>query len=120
MLKKSHLMKKEPEKPAGKPMIYKKLQQLIPAMFFICPNVLSYGICFGQDTLNFKDCINISLEKNYNIQIIRNEELVSENNVTPGNAGFLPTIGAEGRISQSVVNSEQVFFSRPLRLNLIK
>ncbi len=67
----------------------------------------------AQDTLSFRDCINIGLEGNYDLKIVRNNEAIAENNLTLGNSGFLPTVDAGGRISQRIVNSEQVFFSRP-------
>src|SRR5690554_1294317 len=40
--------------------------------------------------LNLQECLEIGLENNFDLQIVRNEELISDNNVTLGNAGFLP------------------------------
>jgi outer membrane protein TolC len=45
----------------------------------------------AQDSYSLKRCIETGLERNYSIRIIRNEQIVSENNATPGNAGYLPT-----------------------------
>jgi outer membrane protein TolC len=47
-------------------------------------------------------CIETGLEKNYDIRIIRNDEQISINNVTPGNAGFLPVIDIEAGYSGDV------------------
>ena len=40
--------------------------------------------------LNLQECLEIGIENNFDLQIVRNEELISDNNVTLGNAGFLP------------------------------
>ena len=39
-----------------------------------------------------KSCLEYGLQNNYSLQIVRNEEQVSRNNATPGNAGYLPTL----------------------------
>ncbi len=41
--------------------------------------------------LDLKEILRIGLENNFDLQITRNEELISDNNVTLGNAGFLPS-----------------------------
>ena len=101
------------QKPAK---IHLNGNHLSQSVFIVCSLVLSFiylnGV-FAQDTLSFSECINIGLEGNYDLQIVRNNEAMAENNLTPGNAGFLPTLDASGRISKRIVNSEQVFFSRP-------
>jgi outer membrane protein TolC len=75
--------------------------------------IIHISAVVAQDTLSFKECVSIGLDRNYDLRIVRNNEAIAENNLTPGNAGFLPTLDASGRISQSIMNSEQVFFSRP-------
>jgi outer membrane protein TolC len=106
-------MKKTHQKPVR---IRLKTNHLSQSVFIFCPLFLSL-ICFSgvsaQDTLSFSECINTGLEGNYDLQIVRNNEAMAENNLTLGNAGFLPTLDAGGRISKRIVNSEQVFFSRP-------
>jgi outer membrane protein TolC len=77
------------------------------------PAIICFNGIVAQDAMSFKECINTGLERNYDLRIVRNNEAIAENNVSLGNAGFLPSIEAGGRISQSIVNSEQVFFSRP-------
>ena len=46
-----------------------------------------------------KDCISIGLERNFSILIARKSELISSNNYTLGNAGFLPTADLSGYYS---------------------
>ena len=50
----------------------------------------------AQQTVSLEDCIRIGLERNYAIQIVRNEQQISKNNATIGNAGFLPTADFSG------------------------
>jgi len=50
----------------------------------------------AQRVFNLKQCIETGLERNYSIRIVRNEQLINENNVTLGNAGYLPTFDLSG------------------------
>jgi outer membrane protein, adhesin transport system len=52
-----------------------------------------------QTLYNLNDCIRIGLEKNFSILIARNNETISNNNHTPGNAGYLPTLDLSGNYS---------------------
>ena len=47
-------------------------------------------------------CIETGLERNYSIRIIRNEQIISDNNATPGNAGYLPTADLSGGLNGTV------------------
>lgn len=50
----------------------------------------------AQTLYNLNDCIKIGLEKNFSILIARNNEEISNNNHTPGNAGYLPKVDLSG------------------------
>jgi outer membrane protein TolC len=50
----------------------------------------------AQEVYSLGRCIETGLERNYSIRIIRNEQIVSENNATPGNAGYLPSADLSG------------------------
>ncbi|MDR2915835.1 MAG: TolC family protein, partial [Tannerella sp.] len=54
---------------------------------------------YAQNLYTLGECIEIGLEKNYSVRIIQNEERISSNNVTPGNAGYLPTVDLSGGFS---------------------
>lgn len=60
---------------------------------------------YGQNTLGLKDCISIGLENNFSILVARNNEEVSRNNYTLGNAGFLPSLDLSGRHNGSLTNT---------------
>jgi adhesin transport system outer membrane protein len=59
----------------------------------------------GQSVYGLKDCISIGLERNFSILVAKNDETISKNNYTLGNAGFLPKIDLIGNSSGSVNNS---------------
>jgi len=78
-------------------------------MFLLLNGALS--VCFnlakGQEKYSLSEFINLGLEKNYSIQIARNNQEISENNFTPGNAGFLPTLDLSTKQSGTVNNTQQ-------------
>lgn len=53
-----------------------------------------------------QDCLQEGIENNYSLKIQRNKEIVSDNNATIGNAGFLPTLDATARYSGNSQNTE--------------
>jgi outer membrane protein TolC len=61
----------------------------------------------GQNVYGLKDCISIGLERNFSILIAKNDESISKNNYTLGNAGLLPTINLNGTQSGTLDNSTQ-------------
>lgn len=67
--------------------------------------VSSYLGVQAQDVYSLRECIETGLERNYSIRIIRNEQQISNNNATPGNAGYLPTVDMSGGFSGSVNNN---------------
>ena len=63
----------------------------------------------GQTVYGLKDCISIGLERNFSILVARNNETISKNNFTLGNAGFLPTVDLKGAHSGTLNNTTQNF-----------
>jgi len=59
----------------------------------------------AQEVYSLKQCIETGLERNYSIRIIRNEQLINENNAIPGNAGYLPTVDMSGGYSGTINNN---------------
>lgn len=60
------------------------------------------GTLAAQEVFDLRRCIEIGLEQNYSIRMIRNEQAISANNATPGNAGYLPTVDMSGGFSGSI------------------
>lgn len=74
--------------------------------------ISSICCCFqawSQTALSLEDAINMALQKNYSIAISKNRLKIAENNVTKGNAGFLPTVTVTAGDNISAVNSKQEF-----------
>jgi outer membrane protein TolC len=71
------------------------------------PSFLSPNLASSQEIINLKRCLETGLEQNYDIRIIRNEQKISDNNYTVGNAGYLPTIDLSTGFSGTSNNIEQ-------------
>lgn len=61
----------------------------------------------AQELLAVKDAIAIALENNYDIKLFQNNLRVAQENVTPGNAGILPTVTGNFNQNNSLSNSNQ-------------
>ncbi|MDR1783596.1 MAG: TolC family protein [Dysgonamonadaceae bacterium] len=63
-----------------------------------------YGISYSQEKYTLQRCLETGLERNYDIRIVRNQEKIADNNVTIGNAGFLPSIDLSAGVSGTLYN----------------
>lgn len=81
---------------------YCKVARLLVIIFLIVPGILQ-----SQNVLSLKDVISTALENNYSIRISRNQQKISDNNVTPGNAGMLPTVDLSAGYSGTMNNTSQ-------------
>lgn len=71
----------------------------------------------AQNVLDLKRCIEIGLEHNYEIRITRNDEQISNNNLTIGNAGYLPNLNLNSGYSGTLNNTEQRLTSGEINKN---
>lgn len=69
--------------------------------------LLSVAVSSAQSVMDLRECLKIGLENNYDLRIVRNEELISDNNVTLGNAGFLPEASISSGYTLRNSNSDQ-------------
>lgn len=81
----------------------KKLFFIIQLFFFFSP-------LFSQPVLTIEEAIKSALNNNFSIQLRKNEAEISKNNVSLGNAGFLPRIDLNGSYNTSVNNTNLEFF----------
>ena len=56
----------------------------------------------AQQIYTLKSCLEQGLQNNYSLRITHNEEQVSKNNATLGNAGYLPTVDLTAGYQNSV------------------
>lgn len=74
-------------------------------IYLICVAALAVSTMEAQKVFDLKKCIETGLEQNYAIRIIRNEEQISRNNATLGNAGYLPTLDMSGGFSGNITDT---------------
>ena len=77
------------------------MKRILIVACFIGANTLS-----AQQSYSLKSCIEIGLEQNYDIRMVRNEEQISKNNATIANAGYLPTLDLSAGYSGSLNDTE--------------
>lgn len=87
----------------------------VAALFLLGVVLLFPNKLAAQEQLSLQDAIRIGLQNNYDIQIAGRQEAIAENNVTRGNAGFLPNVEARGGRTFSENNSRQQFQTGPDR-----
>jgi adhesin transport system outer membrane protein len=80
-----------------------KIRLLILSLLIIS----SCYISEAQKVYELKDCIRIGLERNFSILVARNNETISNNNYSIGNAGYLPTLDLSSRYSGTLNNTTQ-------------
>jgi outer membrane protein, adhesin transport system len=66
---------------------------------------LAFAPSQAQIVYGLKECISIGLERNFSILIARNDETISKNNYSLGNAGLLPAVDLTGQHSGTLNNS---------------
>lgn len=84
-------------------MTIKKLGCLV-----FCLIAFTAGVKAQTDTvLTLKDAVEIALKNNYHILLSKNNATVAQNNVTIGNAGFLPQVTGDFTTTRSIQNTKQ-------------
>ena len=65
----------------------------------------------AQHEYPLKQCLEEGLMNNYSLRITRNEELVSKNNATLANAGYLPTVDLTAGYTSSLAGTVRYFLT---------
>ena len=63
----------------------------------------------AQETYDLKRCLETGLDRNFDIRIVKNEQKITDNNATAGNAGYLPTIDLSSSYSGAFSNLQQQY-----------
>ena len=82
--------------------MFKLKRFVLPAIVLLLPFLSA-----AQAVIDLNEVIRIGLENNYDLKISRNEQQISDNNLTLGNAGFLPSVGLNSGYSVRENNSDQ-------------
>jgi outer membrane protein TolC len=64
------------------------------------------GLLMGQQRLSLDDAVQEGLVKNYQLLVAKNETEMSSQNITYGNAGFLPSVSAYGALDKSYLDAQ--------------
>ena len=61
---------------------------------YLLTALLLWGTCSlpAQHIHTLQSCLETGLERNYSVRIVRNEQRITDNDVTLANAGYLPTV----------------------------
>jgi len=76
--------------------------------------IFSVSGSVNAQLLSPEDAVATALENNYTIRIARLDQSVLENNVAPGNAGFLPQVDLSAGQNSSITNARQEYLSGQL------
>ena len=78
--------------------------KLTKKIFFLISLTIPFLANAQQESYSLKQCLEMGLNKNYEIQIIRNQQQILENDASPGNAGYLPTVDLSSSYSGNLNN----------------
>ena len=78
---------------------------LLPTLLLITTSSLA------QEILTLDQALQTGLQNNYSVRIAKNDASIAANNVTIGNAGFLPVVDVFGNITQGIDDSKQQYLS---------
>ena len=73
---------------------------------YIACTLFCGSIVAQNNVYTLQECLKEGLQNNYSLKIEKNNQRISDNNATLGNAGFLPSVNASGRYSGSSQDTE--------------
>ncbi len=82
-----------------------KRKQIFFYLIFCCLTLTA--TVNAQPILTLEEAVRIALENNYDIRIATNSLTIDRNNVTYGNAGFLPSVGADFSNNNTIEDTRQ-------------
>jgi outer membrane protein, adhesin transport system len=87
-----------------KKLNHMKTNRIFITFFFFLITFQNVG---SQEVYDLSRCVLTGLERNFSLQISRNQEQVSINNFTKGNAGFLPSVTTSNRYGGNLTTTTQ-------------
>lgn len=85
------------------------MSNLFRISFFILVILISLFSenAYSQEIYDLGRCILTGLEQNFSVKVARNQEEISSNNYSRGNAGFFPTVTTTNRYGGNVTSTTQ-------------
>jgi outer membrane protein TolC len=74
-------------------------KRILYSLYGILLAVACTSAARAQEIYSLGKCIETGLERNYSLRIVRNEQRISDNDATPGHAGYLPSADVSGGFS---------------------
>ncbi len=86
-----------------------KLKSLVNIKFFVASiwAILWAANLGAQEIYDVQRCVVTGLEQNFSVKVARNNSEIADNNVTRGNAGFLPTVTTTNRFGGNLASTTQ-------------
>lgn len=75
-------------------------------IYLVCTGIRMALLAQPGPTYTLKSCLEQGLLNNYSLNIVRNEEKISQNNATLANAGYLPTVDLSAGYTGNLNNTE--------------
>ena len=67
----------------------------------------------AQEIYDLSRCVVTGLKQNFSVKVVRNQEKISENNYTRGNAGFFPAITTTNRYGGNITSVSYTHLTLP-------
>lgn len=74
-------------------------------LFILIYFFFAFSISKSEEVLKLEEAISIGLKNNYDIQLSKNDALISKENNTSGNAGMLPNVNLNAGLNYALNNS---------------
>ena len=84
-----------------------KMKLLNKSRIIILIVLILPAFAISQEVYDLSRCVISGLENNFSLKIAKTQEQISDNNYTPGNAGYLPTITTTNRFGGTLNNTNQ-------------
>lgn len=75
-------------------------------LFILLTSIVQFSF-FASEYTHLKPLLEKGLQQNFQIRMIRNEQKISDNNMTLGNAGYLPTVDLNASVGGTENNTGQ-------------
>jgi outer membrane protein len=93
-----------------KKLTLRKLKLVFLTLLLVLPYLL-----LAQEGYTLDQIIQQGLEKNYQLQIVRNRQQMADNMNTAGNAGMLPSVNVGASYSRQVLDTETRLYTGDIR-----
>jgi len=88
-------------------LLIRKSLKIIKSSFFILLITFTQNPVNAQEVYDLSKCVLMGLDRNFSVKVANNNEQISDNNYTKGNAGFMPTVTTTNRFGGTLNSTTQ-------------